>query len=149
MSHEERNAHVALLCNLLVNGYVILRLRGMFAGGAFDGPDAPQVWARMILWVIGAAIVLTIALTILFNILFAIVTRDENPSFVKDERDELFGIRAMGMTMFICAGGFVATIVALAMGASALTGFLIIYFAFALGSLAGDMVKLASYRAGG
>lgn len=149
MSHEERNAVVALLCNLLVNGYVILRLRGMFAEGLLDGPDALQVWARMVLWAIGGAILLTIALTILSNILFAVFTGGERPSFVKDERDEFFGIRAMGMTMFVCAGGLIATIAALATGVSALTGFLIIYFAFAAGSLAGDLVKLASYRAGG
>ena len=40
MSPEERNTFVSLLCNLLVNGYVIWRLREMFAAGAFNGPDA-------------------------------------------------------------------------------------------------------------
>lgn len=149
MSHEERNTVVALLCNLLLNGYVIFRLNAMFAAGAFDGPDALQVWGRFMLWVIGAAIVLTIILTILFNILFAIVTRDENPSFVKDERDEVFEIRGMGMTMLLAVVGFIGSIVALALGWSGLSAFMILYFAFALGSLLGDLVKLASYRAGG
>ncbi len=149
MSHEERNALVGLLCNLLVNGYVLWRLKEMSTQGLLDGPDALQLWAQMILWTIGGAILLTIALTILFSILFSIVSRDADPYFVTDERDELFGIRAMGMTMLIAVAGFLGSIVALALGWSALTGFLILYFAFALGSLAGDLVKLASYRHGG
>lgn len=149
MSYEERNALIALFGNLLINGYVIIRLNGMFASGALDGPDALQVWARMILWAIAAGIALHIGLTILFSILTAIATRDENPSFVSDERDKMFGIRAMGMTMFVVAFGFVGSIIGLALGWSGLTAYLVIYFSFALGSLAGDMVKLASYRAGG
>ncbi len=149
MSPEERNTFVSLLCNLLVNGYVIWRLREMFAAGAFNGPDALQVWAQMTLWVIGAAIVLTILLTIAFNIVFAIATGDHDPSFLKDERDAVFEMRGNGATTLLMVLGFIGSIVALAVGSSALTAFLILYFLTAAGSLMGDIVKLLSYRAGG
>ena len=149
MSPQERNALVSLLCNLLVNGYVIWQWRALAAAGALDGPDALMVWARMILWAMAGAVVLTVVLTVLISIAAGIVTRERVSPVLADERDEMFGIRAMGMTMFIAVVGFIGAIVALAAGWSALSAFLIIYFAFALGSLAGDLVKLASYRAGG
>lgn len=149
MSPQERNTYVALICNLLINGYAIIQLRSMFAQGLLDGPDAPQVWARMIVWVILAAIALTIVLTILFNVVFAIATGDKTPSFLSDERDKMFEVRAMGMTTFIMVAAFLGCIIALALDYSALTAFLVLYFGMAAGSLAGDFVKLASYRHGG
>ncbi|SMY08512.1 hypothetical protein [Flavimaricola marinus] len=148
MSHTERNTLVSILTSLLINSYVIIRLINMYGSGALDGPDATQVWARMILWTIAAGIVLTVVLIILANILIAIVERGENTGFIVDERDKVFEIRGNSVTMLFAAIGFVGSIVALAMGFEALTVFVMIYFSFALGSLAGDLVKIASYRAG-
>lgn len=147
MSHQERNAYVSLICNLMINTYVVFQLRAMAAAGLLDGPNALQTWAQMILWVIGMAIALVIGLTIVFNI--AIATADKNASFVTDERDRMFDMRAMGMTMFLMIAGFIASIIALALGQSGLTAFIILYCGAALGSLAGDLVKLASYWHGG
>lgn len=149
MSHEQRNIYVAILTSLLVNGYVILRLRGLSASGAFDGPDALQIWARAVLWVIPAAIVLTIVLTILANIVFAIAAREANPDFTVDERDRLFQTRGMIATMVVVSIGFIASIIALAFGWQALTVFTLIYFSFAAGDLIGNLTRLVSYRIGG
>jgi len=149
MSHQERNTYVSLICNLAINAWVIVQMRSLAAQGQLGGPDALQVWAQMILWAIGAAIVLVIVLTILFNILFAIATGDHSPAFVTDERDRMFDMRAMGMTTALMVAGFIGSIIALALGYDGLTGFVILYFGAALGSLAGDLVKLASYWHGG
>lgn len=149
MSHQERNTYVSLISNLAINAWVIVQMRALAAQGQMDGAGALQVWAQMILLAIGAAIVLVIGLTIVFNILFAIATGEKSPSFVTDERDRMFEIRAMGMTMFLMVAGFIASIIALALGYGGLTGFIIMYFGAALGSLAGDLVKLASYWHGG
>ena len=148
MSHTETNTIIGILTSLMINAYVIIQMIGMHESGALAGPDATQVWARMILWAIAGGIVLTIVLTIAANILVAIATRDENPDFTVDERDKVFEIRGNSMTMFFAAIGFVGSLIALAIGTDALTVFIMIYFSFALGSLAGDLVKIASYRAG-
>lgn len=146
MSHEERNTVVRLICSILTTAYVILRLHTLWAEGAFAGPDALQIWGRMVLWVIPIAIVLTTVLLIVFNILFAIATFDKRPDFTVDERDRLFQIRAMKVTMGVVSGGFILSVAALAFGWQALAVLTLIYFSFALGSFIGDLVKLISYR---
>ena len=145
MSSDERNTYVSLLSSLLINAYMIWRLVDMFGAGTLSGPDALQIWARMVLWVIGAAIVLTI----LFNIVFAIATGEKSPQFLSDERDRVFEVRGMGATTLVMIFGFIGAIVALALGQTPLFAFIQLYFSLALGSLAGDLVKLASYRHGG
>ena len=149
MSSDERNTYVSLISSLLINAYMIWRLVEMFGAGTLSGPDALQIWARMVLWVIGAAIVLTIVLTILFNIVFAIATGEKSPQFLSDERDRVFEVRGMGATTLVMIFGFIGAIVALALGQTPLFAFIQLYFSLALGSLAGDLVKLASYRHGG
>lgn len=145
MSSDERNTYVSLLSSLLINAYMIWRLVDMFGAGTLSGPDALQIWARMVLWVIGAAIVLTI----LFNIVFAIATGEKSPQFLSDERDRVFEVRGMGATTLVMIFGFIGAIVALALGQTPIFAFIQLYFSLALGSLAGDLVKLASYRHGG
>ena len=149
MPHQERNTWVSLLIGIAINAYVILRLREMYATGALDGPDAAQVFGSLIVWVIVVAIGLTVGATILFSILYAIATRQEDGDLVTDERDRLFENRAMGATMFVAMAGFVGAFGALAWGIAPVTVFVMLYFAIAAGSIAGDLVRLASYRAGG
>lgn len=148
MTYQDRNNVVSILVNLLVNGYITLRILDMNAGGAFAGPDAVNVWARTVVWVIPISIAATIVGTILFAILHAIATGNPRPSFVVDERDRMFERRSMVATLILAAFGFIAAIVMLAFGWSALVGFNVIYYAMALGSLAGDLVRFISYRRG-
>lgn len=148
MSHEERNNIVAIVVSLITNTYVLIRLRGLWADGAFDGPDALMFWARAVLWVVPIAIVGTIVLTILANILFAIATRDESPDFTVDERDRMFQMRGMAVTMVVASFGFLGCLVALAVGWEALIVFTLLYVAFAAGDLIGNLVKFVSYRIG-
>ena len=148
MSHEERNNIVAIMVNLVTNAYVITRLRGMWASGAFDGPDALMIWARAVLWVIPIAIIGTIILTIVANIVFAIATMDENPDFTVDERDRMFQMRGMVVTMIVASFGYIGALIALAIGWEAIIVFTLIYAAFAAGDLIGNLTKLVSYRIG-
>ena len=145
MSHEERNAWTSLAGNLAINAWVVWRLNALRGSGALDGPDAPQVWAQLVVWVIVASVILVVSMTVLFNVGYAIVSRGDAAA-IRDERDHLFENRGMGMTMAVIAIGFVAGFAALAWGVRPVTVFIILYFAFALGSLAGDAVRLATYR---
>jgi hypothetical protein len=148
MTHEERNTIVALITNPVINGLLAWRLWSLHGRGAFSEPDALATWAQNVLLAIPAAIVLAIVLTIVFNIVFAIATRTSDPSLVVDERDKAFGVRAMMTNIAVAAGGFILSIVALAFGWEALVVFNLIYAAFALGDLSGNVAKLVLYRRG-
>ncbi len=148
MTYQDRNNVVSIIVSLIVNGYIILRLLEMNAAGQFEGPDAVNVWARMVIWVIPIAIAATIVGTILFNILYTIVTGTQKHSFLVDERDKMFDRRGIAAVVIFAGAGFILAILALALGWSALVGFNIIYFAMALGSMAADIVKFISYRRG-
>ena len=141
MSHEERNTVAALLSGILVNIYVIIKLRRMFDDGRLAGDDAVQVWAQAMLWVIPVGIALVIISTILFNILYAIATNTENPSFLTDERDHAISGFGMKVTLIVTSIGFIGLIIALAMGTEVLTALIGMWFAFAAGSLVGDLSK--------
>ena len=52
------------------------------------------------------------------------------------------------ITMWVAAIGFMGMVVALAMGVGTLTAQIGMWFAFAIGSLGGDLAKLARYRRG-
>ena len=148
MTYEERNNLVAILTNILVMGWLTARLLGMNGEGAFGGPDGLAVWAQTVLWVIPASVGVTIIATILFNILFAIATRDENPSFIIDERDRQIAIRGMVTTMIVASAGFIGALIALAFGWTALLALTVILYGFAAGDLIGSIVKLVLWRRG-
>lgn len=148
MTYQDRNNVVSIIVGLITTGYVIFRLVEMNAAGQFDGADAVNVWAQMVIWIIPIAIGGTIIGTILFNIGYAIVTRTEKPSFLVDERDKLFDRRGIVAVVLFSGAGFMLAIIALTFGWSALKAFNIIYFSMALGSMSADLVKFISYRRG-
>lgn len=148
MTYGGRNTIVALFTNLGVMGFFSWRLWLLHQDGALDGPEGLAVWAKNALWIIPASVVATILLSIVFNVLFAVVTREEKPSFVVDERDEAFRIKALMATIVVASAGFILALVALAVGREALVAFNIILAAFALGDLSGSLVKLYLYRRG-
>lgn len=144
MSHEERSAVVSILINIGVDIWVIFQLYGLWQAGVFAGPDALQVWARTVLWAILITVVATISAVILVAIVRGILTRDEDVS--SDERDKAYQLRGMAVTMVVASFGTVAAIIALAFGMSGVFAMTTIYFAMSVGALAGDAVRLLSYR---
>lgn len=145
MSSQERNTVIAIITNLLVNGYVATRLFELFGSDALAGDDGPMVWARMVVWAIPASVALTVVLTILLTI--ASGGRESGP--VVDERDRLFQLRGMSVTTVVVGIGFVGSIAALAWGWRPVTVFNLIYFSAAVGDLVGNTVRFVSYRIGG
>ncbi|MFY0596059.1 MAG: hypothetical protein JXQ85_06490 [Cognatishimia sp.] len=148
MTFQDRNTVVSMLVNLITFTYVVSRLLNMHASGAFDGADAANVWAKMVIWIIPISIAATIVGTILFNILFAIFTGQEKPSFVVDERDRMFERRGIFAVVAGAGTGFVGGILAMALDHSVLVGLNIMYFGMAAGAMGSDLVRFFSYRRG-
>ncbi|MHC4880879.1 MAG: hypothetical protein ACYTGL_30885 [Planctomycetota bacterium] len=145
MSHQERASIVAIVTNLLLNLYVIVRVGKLFSTGALSGDDAVMVWAQTIVWIIPAAI----ALTIVLNHVIAFAARDQDLKKTVDERDRQFQLRGMGVLLMSVGLGFMTMIVLLATGWTAVAGLTLLYFSIAVGDLLGSVVRLASYRIGG
>jgi len=148
MSHEERNTVAALIAGLLVNAYVIWKLRTMAADGLLSGPAAIETWARAMLWVIPVGIALVIAMTILVSIGHAIVTGEPKPSFIVDERDKAIQVFGMRVTMVIVGAGFIGMVVALALGVGTLSALIGLWFAMAAGDIFGNLGRIYRYRRG-
>lgn len=144
MCQQERASIVAIVINLLLNGYVVLRLAELFGAGALSGDNATMVWAQAIVWVIPAAIVLTIVL----NPLFSILSKDRNPKNLVDERDRQFQLRGLYVTLISTGIGYMTMIFVLATGWSAVAGLTLLYGSCAAGDLLGNVVRLSSYRIG-
>lgn len=148
MTHEESNNIASVLAGLLVNIYVIIKLSNLFADGSLDGPDRFMVWARAMLWVIPVGILVVIICVILMNIIAAVAQRDENPSFIVDERDKAIEVYGMRFTQVGISVAFIGGLIALAMDVDPLYAMIGMFFGFSLGDLIGGLAKMARYRWG-
>lgn len=124
------------------------RLGGQFEAGLFEGAEGLVHWARQVLILIAISIGVAIAVTILFTILYAIVTGDQKPSGLRDERDRGIELRAMRLGMWVLSFGLVAMIADLAMGGSAFRALNLVLAACALSELVKDGFKILLYRRG-
>lgn len=147
MSHEERNVLTEILANAIIIGLFLWFLVTGHAAGRFDGPDGVQVWAVLVLKLMGVSIVIGIVLVIVIAIVFRLVT-GEKPDLARDERDRaISGIRwtVQGIVM---ATGIVGAVGALALGYEIITAMNLILAFWALGDTAGNLAKLHVYRRG-
>ena len=86
MSYAEREALAGLITSLIVIGLFLWQLSGQQAAGAFDGPDALQLWARAVLVLIGWSIGIAIVVNVAFAILHPLLTGEKSDDR-RDERD--------------------------------------------------------------
>lgn len=145
MSPQERASVVGLFTGLLLNTYVLVRLWQLFSGDELSGIDGPMIWARAIVWVIPAAI----AISVVSHVVFTVAGRSSEQRNIVDERDQLFQFRGTGVLIISVAIGFMGMIIALALGVPAVIGLTIMYASVAIGDIIGNAVRIASYRIGG
>ncbi|HHS88982.1 MAG TPA: hypothetical protein ENJ26_01275 [Rhodobacteraceae bacterium] len=148
MSFQEKNAYAALAKTILIFGYFAFRMVQFHLDGRLAGPEAASLVGKSFLVLMAAAIVAYIVLTILFDIGFAIAQKDPKPDFTVDERDRLIELKGMRAFLAIFVMGFVASMAALALGATPVAALLAMIFAMFLGALADDIAKLYHYRRG-
>jgi hypothetical protein len=132
---------------LLLVAYVVYAL-----GNASPAPEDLKLWAIALLVYIGACIVAGIVIQILFHIALAVgisvkktvkgnVCDDKNveriikSSMVEDERDKLIDLKSSRIGYILAGFGFVAGLIALAMGVSAVIALHIMAGTFAVGSI--------------
>ena len=142
-STSKRNIVNMVAVILLMIAYVIYAL-----GESSPAPDDLKSWAVAVLVFIGINIAATIVVQILFHIGLAIgiavkekehdekqVDRIIKSSMVEDERDKLISLKSSRIG-YVCAGaGFVAGLLALAAGISAVVVLHIMTGSFFVGSI--------------
>ncbi len=148
MSFGERDAFTSLLTTLIVAVMFYLNISGQFAAGAYDGPEALQLWARSVLWLVAYSIGIAIVIAILFAILYAMLTGEKKLSDLRDERDRMIEIRGMRIGMILISIGLMAAIVDLALGASALHALIILLISCSVSEIVKNIFKIACYRRG-
>lgn len=144
MSQEEKCTIVSIIVNVIVNGMLAIKLFGLWSDGTLLGPSGVMIWAKSTLWAMGITIIATIVLTVLFIIIMAIITGDQD--FRTDERDRLFTNRGNMVVMVAGGAGFIVAMIMMAMGIAPVFGFIVVFYSYALGDLAGNLHKFASYR---
>ena len=148
MPQEERSTIAYIASNILMSAYFVLHLRGLYADGSFAGPDGVMHWARAVLWMIPLGVLATIVLVIAVTIVAAVLDGGSGPSNIVDERDRKIRSTGMQVAMVTASVGFLVAVGFLALDYPVLTGLNIIFAAFAVGSLAGDLTKFGLYRYG-
>lgn len=150
MSHEEKNTVLQIIIGIAVNIWVIMKVRGLYASGLMDGPDAIQIWAETMFWVIIYAVIGGIILAIIGSILFAMieaaVTGEADQNFITDERDRMIANIGNKVTVGFTGLGFIVLIAGIKFGYQPIDCLVILMFSFSLGGLFGELVKFARYR---
>ncbi len=145
MSFAERTVWAELMASITIAALMVWVLAERHATGAFDGPEGPMLWARLVLMLIAGAIVVAILVSVLFAIGYRIVS-GENPDDLTDERDRQIAGFGWKVTMIATSAVFVGALVALALGLGTLPTLNAMLAAFALGDLSGNTAKLIRYR---
>jgi hypothetical protein len=147
MSSGEREAYSGLITTLIVLALFVWRLIAQDAQGAFDGPDALQVWARSVLVLVAWSIGIAIAVAIGFAVLHGILT-GEPADDRRDERDRNIDRRVLTWAWYLLSFGILGVIVDLALGASAFRAMNLILALCAISEILKDAAKLVLYRRG-
>lgn len=148
MPYEERNAWSALIAGVITFFVFGTRIWSGTVDGAYGGDDGLSVWAWDVIWLIGGGIGLTIVVVIAFQILYAILTLTPNPQFITDERDTMISRHGSLITLIVSSGGFMVSVVMLAMGWSPLAALNTILGSMALAGMASEIYRVAVYRFG-
>ena len=115
MSYQEKQNIVNIFSGLLITlvyGWIIYRRH---LEGRWDLTEDFTQWGVLFLIFMGVSIVARIIIYIIFHILNAIATREEKIP-VTDERDKLVKLKGTRNAYYAFSLGFLATVIALALG---------------------------------
>jgi len=146
MNFQQKNIYASLFTILILFGAYYWKVSGLYAAGAFDGPDGTRLIGKAILVLMAVGIVLRIVGMILFNIFHAILTNTPKPSFLIDERDREIEMQALKIGNNFTFFGMVLAFIALAMGWSTFAVFQIIIASCAVSALAEVATQFILYR---
>ena len=115
MSYQEKQNIVNIFSGLLITAIYALLIIKRQQEGNFDLREDFDTWGIIFLIYIAASIGVRIIIQIVFHIINAIATREEKVP-VTDERDKLITLKATRNSYYVFTGGFVLSVMSLAIG---------------------------------
>lgn len=162
MSYQEKRTLLSIIISI-----VMLVSYSIYAFGkaGIEHMNDLQFWARTILIFIGIGIVALIVLQIVFHILMAIgkairqklkdnevneeeIGRTMRVETAEDEMDKMIEMKSNRFGYTIMGLGFMAGLIAIAFGASAVAMLNILFFATWVGSFVEALMQIRYYRRG-
>ena len=162
MSYQEKRTLLSIIISILMLvSYSIYA----FGKAGMEHINDLQFWARTILIFIGIGIVALIILQIVFHILMAIgkairqklkdnevneeeIGRTMRVETAEDEMDKMIEMKSNRFGYTIMGLGFMAGLIAIAFGASAVAMLNILFFATWVGSFVEALMQIRYYRRG-
>ena len=146
MTYQERQAIGNLLAGIIIFSAYFFWVWRAIDGGLLVTETAATTIGRGILVLIFGGVFLNIGVQILTSIGISIITREPKPSYVIDERDRMLELRAVRVSYTIIGMGFVASMIALALGVVPLVVLQFIVLSFAVGTIFESILMLIFYR---
>src|SRR5210317_266911 len=115
MTYQEKQNIVNIFSGLLITAIFAWMVYQRQLQGVFDLTEDFSKWGLVFIIFIGVSIVARIIIQIVFHIFNAIATREEDVP-KEDERDKLVKLKATRNSYYAFSGGFVVSVVALALG---------------------------------
>lgn len=162
MSYQEKKTVVSI-----VSGALLLAAYCLYAFGKSGMANINNLafWAKTMLVFIGIGIVGMIIIQIVFHILLSISVaikqkmRDEEiddkeieksitNEMVEDEMDKLIVLKSNKISYYVLGIGFLAGLVAVALGVSAVIFLNILFISGSIGGIAEGLVQIGYYRKG-
>ncbi len=156
MSYQEKRTIASI-----VSGFLVLIAYCIYAFANVHPEGDLKFWALTILIFIGVGIVLTIVIQIIYHIMLSIAIaikereRDEKKiektiecAMVEDEMDKLIELKSTKVGFAIAGVGFVAGLIALALGGSGALMLNILFLSGGVGAIVEGFVSLRYYRKG-
>lgn len=151
MSYQERKTLTNLIGTVLVNVIYWIIIYNRYLSGAFDTENMLRFFAVVILILVPVSIVGRIVTTIVFSIINSIINEvkgEEQDEDIIDERDQLYELKAMRVSLVFFSVGFIVALLLVLFNYSISHFFItIIIFGF-LSEVVGNIYTLCKYRLG-
>lgn len=164
MSYQEKRVMVSVMTGLALMAAYGVNAYGKYRAGLASPADL-GIWAVTMLKYIGVGIVAAIVIQIVFHILMSVAIaakesiRDEACGdehikktialeMVEDEMDKLIELKSMKIGFAVAGGGFMLSLITLAMGMTPVLMLNLLFAAFGIGSLLEGAAQLYYYRKG-
>lgn len=164
MSYQERRTIVSLISGISVVAAYCLHTFSRYQSGLVD-PNDLKFWAGSMLIFIGIGVVASIVIQIVFHILMSIgiavkkkieneqcddkeIEKTIGAEMVEDEMDKLIELKSMQVGFVVAGIGFVAALVSIVAGYSAVLMLNILFLSFSGGAIIEGFAQLYFYRKG-
>jgi uncharacterized membrane protein len=147
MTYREKESLLNIFSGILITTIFAWMVYQRHLNDSIDLTSDYKTWGIIFLIFIGVSIVARIIIYIIFHIINAIATREDKIP-AEDERDKLVKLKSTRNSHYVFSGGFVMSIIALAIGMPVYG----IFIAFVISGLLSEIVENVSqiyyYRKG-